>query len=143
MYQNFMTNTRLGYVTGRILGAKDRPTNPEEAVALGRAILCTMPPEQGLEAQCLAAEIGELLDAQRDRYASTLHKVDFPSIKRHVEETTAVVACLLAGFFDTNLHSHFAPDWRDYDDVGVGMTGVGVVTIPAEWEWTGRTFIYD
>mgnify|MGYP001628097811 FL=1 len=143
MYHDFLKNSRLAVLTGRVLGAKDRPTTPQEAHALGRSILCTMPPEQALEAQCLAAEIGELLDAQRDRYATTRHKLSFTSLTYHVESDVATVAALLCGFWDRNADSDLAPDFRDFAEVGVGSSGLGVVAVPAAWDWTGRTFVYD
>lgn len=141
MYLNFLRNARLAVITGRVLGAKDQPTTPDEAHALGRAMLCTMSEEDALEAQCLAAELRELSDEARDLFAATRLRLRMETIT-HVSDEVAGVAALLAGFFIVNLGDTMRPDeWRDYADLCVGDACVAVVAIPAKYSWTGRQFV--
>lgn len=142
MYLNFQRNARLAVLTGRVLGATDKPTTPDEAHALGRAMLCTLLDDDRLEAQCLAAELRDLCDEARDRFSATRLRLRMDTITRHVSDEVAGVAALLAGFFIVNIGDTLrAPDWRGYADLCVGDAGVAVVSIPQKYAWTGRQFV--
>ncbi|MFC4733919.1 hypothetical protein [Salipiger abyssi] len=142
MYQHFQQNARLAALTGRVLGASDTPSTPDQARALGMSMLWMMSDEDALEAQCLAAELRDLSDEARDRFASTRLRLRMTTITPHVSDEIGCVAALLAGFFLVNLGDAMRPeDWRDYADLCVADAGVATVSIPPQYSWTGRQFV--